>query len=53
MDLQLRQFDYDHRLVDFLLDHIDISDETDTKAHHAPSRAFVRDLLITLEHTNS
>ncbi|XP_004501442.1 17.1 kDa class II heat shock protein-like [Cicer arietinum] len=43
MDLQLRQFGFDPRLVDFLLDHLDFSDETDTKAHHAPSRAYVRD----------
>ncbi|XP_061374946.1 17.1 kDa class II heat shock protein-like [Gastrolobium bilobum] len=39
----LRSFGFDPRLVDFLLDHIDFSDETDTKSHHAPSRAYVRD----------
>lgn len=41
--MDLRDFGFDPRLIESLLDHIDFSDETDTKSHHAPSRAYVRD----------
>ena len=41
--MDLRGFGFDPRLLDFFLDHMDFSDETDAKSHHAPSRAYVRD----------
>ncbi|KAJ1423408.1 HSP20-like chaperone [Sesbania bispinosa] len=41
--MDLRWLGVDPRLVDLLLDHVDFPDETDTKSHHAPSRAYVRD----------
>ncbi|XP_057440239.1 17.6 kDa class II heat shock protein-like [Lotus japonicus] len=40
----MRQFGFDPHLVDFLVDHLDFTDETDTKSsHYTPSRAYVRD----------
>ncbi|CAL0319088.1 unnamed protein product [Lupinus luteus] len=41
--MDFRGIGFDPRMLDFLVDHIDFSDETDTKSHHAPSRAYVRD----------
>ena len=41
--MDFRGIGFEPRLLEILLDHIDFSDETDTKSHHAPSRAYVRD----------
>ncbi|XP_027356922.1 17.1 kDa class II heat shock protein-like [Abrus precatorius] len=41
--MDLRGIGLDPALLDFLLDHVDFSDETDAKSHHAPSRTYVRD----------
>ena len=41
--MDLRDFGLDPGWLNFLLDHIDFYDEADSKSHHAPSRAYVRD----------